>query len=81
MFILFYNGSVFKVRQGGKIDLHFTGPYEIVEELGKGVYRLKNPKTQKILAKTYNSMRFKLYYSPEVCDDESLTPPQKRKHE
>ena len=35
-----------QARQGGKMESHFTGPYEIVEELGKGVYRLKNLKTR-----------------------------------
>ena len=59
------------------MESHFTGPYEIVKELGKGVYRLKNLKTNKILAKTYSSIRFKLYHSADV----SPNPPQKRKRE
>ena len=45
------------------MDSHFTGPYEIIEEIEEGVYRLKNVKTQKVLAKLYNSMHFKEYYS------------------
>ena len=53
-------------RQSRKMDAHFTGPYEIVEEIGKGVYRLKNVKTQKLLAKTCNSMRLKAYHTESV---------------
>ena len=45
------------------MDAHFTGPYEIVEEIGKGVYRLKNVKIQKVLTKTCSSMRFKAYHT------------------
>ena len=28
-----------KGRQGGKMDSHFTGPYEISEEIGKGNFK------------------------------------------
>ena len=70
-----------QARQGGKMESHFTGPYEIVEELGKGVYRLKNLKTQKVLAKTYSSMRFKVHHSVEVSDRISHSPAKKRKHD
>lgn len=81
-----------EARQGGKMDSHFTGPYEIVEEVGKGVYRLKNPKTSKVLAKSYNSMRFKIYFAAtehtEVdkkrkaeCIDDDLAPPPPTENE
>ena len=66
-----------QARQGGKMESHFTGSYEIVEKLGKAVYRFKNLKTNKISAKTYNSMMFKLYHSANV----SSALPQKRKCE
>lgn len=58
-------------RQGGKMDSHFTGPYTIDEDLGHGVYRLKSRKTGKVLAKTYNSIRFKSYH--EDSDSTSLS--------
>ena len=77
-----------QARQGGKMESHFTGPYEIIEEIGKGVYRLKNLKTQKVLGKTYNSMRFKEYHCPvsdqcqksENCEN-SERASKKRKYE
>ena len=47
---------------------HFTGPYEIIGEIGKGIYRLNNLKTQKVPRKTYSSMRFKEYHCP-VSDE------------
>ena len=30
-----------QARQGGKMDSHFTGSYDICEEIGKGVYKIK----------------------------------------
>ena len=70
------NNMVRQARQGGKMESHFTGPYEIVEELGKGVYRLKNVKTQKVLAKTFNSMRFKIYHLPQTTTEPTETEPK-----
>ena len=51
-----------KGRMGGKMEAHYSGPYKIMKELGLGVYCLKNLKTQKVMAKTCNSMRFKVYH-------------------
>ena len=47
-------------RQVAKMESDFTRPYEIIEEIGTGIYRLKNLKTQKVLGKSYNSIRFSL---------------------
>ena len=50
------------------MESDFTRPYEIIEEIDTGVCRLKNLKTQKVLGKTYNSIRFKEYHCP-VSDE------------
>ena len=39
-----------------------NGPYEILEELGRGVYKPKNMKTQKVLEKIFNFIHFKIYH-------------------
>ena len=33
-------------RMGGKMEAHYSGPYEIIKELGLGVYCMKDLKTQ-----------------------------------
>ena len=67
-----------QARQGGKMESHFTGPYQIVEELGKGVYRLKNMKTQTVSVKTFNSMHFKIYHLPQTTTEPTETPRPKQ---
>ena len=44
-------------RKGDKLAQRWLGPYQIEEHMGKGVYRLKNPSTSRILKKAYNSCR------------------------
>ena len=41
-------------RKGDKLAQRWLGPYKIEEHIGKGVYRLQNPVTGKILNKTVN---------------------------
>ena len=69
-------------RMGGKMEAHYSGPYEIMKELDLGVYCLNNLKTQKVMAKICNSMRFKVYHSdtgtsdstsPGISDDPTQT--------
>ena len=73
---------------GGKTDSNFTGPYDVIEEVGKGVYKFRNPVSNKILAKSYNAMWFRDHFSDEPQPqhtEEKLDPeimsPVKRKKE
>ena len=61
-------------RMGGKMDSHYTGPYTIVDDLGHGVYRLKNSKNNKVLAKTHNACRFKTYHRDDKTPDSDIEP-------
>ena len=61
-------------RQGGKMDSHYTGPFEIVEEIGKGVYKIRDPETNKVLGKSINSMRFKVYYATTEQEPTDINP-------
>ena len=57
--------------KGGKLDQRWLGPYKISEDLGKGVFKLKNPSSGHILKKTVNSCRLKPYYSESIEDSDS----------
>ena len=48
-------------RKGDKFQSRYLGPYEIIEELGKGVFRLRNPSTGLLLKKSVNACRLKPY--------------------
>ena len=48
-------------RKGGKFLARYLGPYEIIEDLGKGVFRLHNPTTGLVLKKSVNACRLKPY--------------------
>ena len=48
-------------RKGDKFQARYLGPYEIVEHLGKNVFKLRNPATGLILKKSVNACRLKLY--------------------
>ena len=50
-------------RMGGKLDKKWLGPYEVVESLSKGRYRLKSSDGS-ILKKAYNSFLLKEYLQP-----------------
>ena len=50
-------------KKGDKMKPHWNGPYKIHADLGKGVYRLLNPKTGNVLKKAVNIARLKVYYS------------------
>ena len=45
-------------RMGGKLDDHWTGPYEVIEKLSKGHYYLKAVEG-KVLKKLYNGALLK----------------------
>ena len=45
-------------RKGDKLSKRWLGPYKVSEVLGKGLYRLANPKTGHVLKKTYNRCRY-----------------------
>ena len=44
-------------RKGDKLATRWLGPYQINENLSKGIYRLKNPTTGHILKKAINQCR------------------------
>lgn len=42
----------------------WIGPYAVAEDLGKGVFRLKNPASGHVLKKAVNAIRLKQYHAP-----------------
>ena len=50
-------------KKGDKMKPRWNGPYKIHADLGKGVYRLLNPKTGNVLKKAVNIAQLKVYYS------------------
>lgn len=59
-------------RMGGKLDIRWTGPYEVVEDCGKMRYKLKSRKAGNVLKTTVHCSRLKHYIHPasEEQDDE-----------
>ena len=49
-------------RKGNKFQVRYLGPYEIAEDLGKGVFRHRNPTTGLLLKKSVNACRLKPYH-------------------
>ena len=45
-------------RKADKLAQRWLGPYRIGEHIGKGVYRLGNPATDRILKKAFNGCRY-----------------------
>lgn len=52
-------------RKGGKLQHRWLGPYKIAEFVGKGVYKLTNPKSGCTLKKGVNICRLKIYYESQ----------------
>jgi len=50
-----------ETRMGDKLMRRYSGPYEIVEVLGRGVYRLKEIDGDKIFKQTVNATNLKLW--------------------
>ena len=50
-------------QMGGKMDEKWAGPYEVVESLSRGCYKLKAT-NGKVLKKSYNSHLLKEYMEP-----------------
>ncbi len=54
-------------RKGSKLEPNWTGPYKILEVVGKGTYRLcSSTEPKKILSSLYNISRLKLYNEQEI---------------
>ena len=51
-----------EAQKDGKFGEQWEGPYEILEDLGKGTYRLLNPKNGKEVPRTWNAQMLKKYY-------------------
>ena len=45
-------------RKGDKLNKRWLGPYTVDEVLGKGLYRLANPNTGRVLKKAVNGCRY-----------------------
>lgn len=58
-------------RKGGKFQSRWLGPYAIHEYLGKGVYKLANRVTGRVLKKAVNVCLLKVYNDPVLFHDES----------
>ena len=61
-------------RKGGKLQERWLGPYIIIELIGKGVYKIKNPKTGRDLKKGVNVCRLKIYHEPQSVSKECSNP-------
>ena len=69
-----------KNRCGGKLASRYTGPYEIVDVIRAGVYRLQ--KETKVFKKSVNGNRLKPYFRredpvEETVDEEQILPQKK----
>ena len=53
-----------ETRQGDKIRPRYTGPFEIHESFGKGVYRLVDPTNGRIFNQKINSRDLKRFNEP-----------------
>lgn len=47
-------------RKGDKLSQRWLGPYTVTQDLGKGLYKLRNGKTGKELKKVFNAYRWVL---------------------
>ena len=50
-----------KKRKGGKLDAKWTGPFEIIASLGRGVYQLKHCKNPTVIISRVNGVHLKKY--------------------
>ena len=59
--LVLLRNSAMDGRKGNKFRMRYQGPFEIFQDLGKGIFKLRNSKTGIILKKTQNASRLKLY--------------------
>ena len=55
-----------KKRAGGKLDSRWTGPYRIVQSLGRGLYRLEDVRNCGKIVTRINGVHLKKYFQAEV---------------
>ena len=55
---------------GGKLDIRWTGPYEVCEDAGKMRYKLKCKKTGRALKQLVHCSRLKPYIHPTDAEEE-----------
>ena len=48
-------------RMGGKLDIRWTGPYEVIDDIGKMRYKVRYKKTGKTLKQILHCSRLKHY--------------------
>ena len=53
-------------RMGGKLDIRWTGPYEVIDDIGMMQYNVKCKKTGKTLKQILHCNRLKHYNHDEV---------------
>ena len=66
-------------RKGGKLQQCWLGPYVIAEFVGKGVYKITNPKTGRTLKKGVNVCRLKIYHKSQSASKEPTSSRNKPK--
>jgi len=59
--VLRYNARL-DTRMGDKLEKPYTGPFQIIEEVGRGVYRLQDG--DKPIKQVVNTTRLKLWHTP-----------------
>ena len=73
MKVLLWNSSQ-DGKKGGKLQERWLGPYIIAEFIGKGVYKIKNPKTGQTMKKGVNVCRLKIYHESQSVSKECSNP-------
>ncbi len=63
--LVWLRNSARECKKGDKLKPRWLGPYTVVECLGKGVFKIANPKTGKTLKKAVNQQRLKHYHDSD----------------
>ena len=66
-----------KKRAGGKLDSRWTGPYRIVNSLGRGLYSLESVQNSKKTVTRVNGVHLKRYMMQQVVSifcDKNIAP-------
>ncbi|GKB72199.1 hypothetical protein Tco_0933611 [Tanacetum coccineum] len=63
--LVYQNNDASHARDNGKLSPKWEGPYEVMEALGKGAYKLRD-RNGKLLPRTWNVYNLKKYYVHEM---------------